>query len=168
MTNSGHIAPKYLHMHGARKLLLALHLVAAVGALGAELVLLALGLAAFSGAAPATVFPAAFVAAAYVVRPLAALTLLTGVALALASPHGLFSHWWTLIKLAIVLALTGAAFFGLAPSLAESAARAASGAVLPREQALLVAAPLAAITLLFAAVLLGIFKPFGRIGARRH
>jgi hypothetical protein len=168
MTNNGHTAPKYLHMHGVYRLLLALHITAAVGALGAELVLLALGLAALSGAAPATVFPAAFVAAAYVVRPLAVLTLLTGVVLALASPYGLVRHWWTLIKLAIVLALTGAVFFGLEPSLAESAGRAAAGAPVLRGQTLLIAAPLIAITLLFVAVLLGVFKPFGRIGARRR
>src|SRR5687768_5599254 len=102
MTNNGHTAPQYLHMHGVYRLLLALHITAAVGALGAELVLLALGLAALSGATPPTVFAAAFDAAAYVVRPLAVLTLLTGAVLALASPYGLFRHWWTLIKLAIV------------------------------------------------------------------
>jgi hypothetical protein len=158
---------RYLHMHVLRKPMLALHIASAVGAFGGELVLLALGVAGLSGAAPAAIFPAAHIAAAYVIRPLAVLTMATGILAALASPYGLFRHWWTLIKLALVVVLTALVLFNLVPSLDETAQLASAGgtaAEFARQRTSLVTAPLIGSSLLFIAILLGVFKPFGRIG----
>lgn len=159
----------YLHMQSIRRPLLVLHVASAVGAFGAELVLLALGVAGLSGAAPAVMFPAAHIAAAYVIRPLAVLTLATGILAALASPYGVFRYWWTLIKLALVVVLTALVFFNLVPSLAETAGRASAGATadgLARQTMSLVIAPLVGSSLLFVAIMIGVFKPFGRVGRR--
>lgn len=157
-----------------RNLLLSLHIAASVGVLGADLVLLALGVAGLNGLDPLAIYPAAAMAAAWLIAPLAFLTLATGLALALLTPWRLFRHWWVTAKLAIVLVLTGAVLFVLVPSLAEmaDAVTGPTGATLTTAQRLpLVLAPAAATTLLIIALLLAVFKPTRRApraAAQRH
>jgi hypothetical protein len=155
-----------------KSLLLSLHIAASVGVFGADLVLLALGAASVGGADPLTIYPAARLVGAWVVAPLAILTLATGISLALVGRWRLFDHWWVTIKLAIALALTVAVLFVLVPSLAATAALVGGGVSEPLSTARrlpLLLAPAGASTLLAIALLLAVFKPGWRIraGARR-
>jgi hypothetical protein len=84
-----------------RKLLLTLHVTATVSVLGADLVLLALGLSSLGGADPRTIYPAAQLVSAWLVAPLAVLSLGTGLLLSILTPWGLLRYWWVAIKLAI-------------------------------------------------------------------
>ena len=152
-----------------RNLLLAIHVAAAVGVLGADLVLLTFGVAGVAGADPLTIYPAARLAGVYVVAPLALVTLATGLPLGLLTPWGLFTYWWVTIKLAIVLVLTGAVLFVLVPSLGATAAavsgagpRLETGQLLP-----LMLAPAVASSLLLVALLLAVFKPGWRLRTLR-
>jgi hypothetical protein len=150
---------------GTHKLLLSLHITAAVGALGADLGLVALGIAGLAGTPAAALYPAASIMATYVLTPLALLALLSGVTLALTTRYGLFRHWWVLTKLGIALLLSVAVLFVLVPSLGELAAASAAGTVPSGRPLLLALAPGAATSLLLLAVLLGVFKPGRRAKA---
>lgn len=85
-----------------RKLVLAAHITTSVGWVGALMEYLVLDIAAvFSQDAPTVV--AAFLAmeltATYAIVPLAAASLLVGIAAALGTSWGLFRHYWVLLKL---------------------------------------------------------------------
>jgi hypothetical protein len=60
------------------KLLVTVHVIATVSALGADLVLLALGIAGIGALEPRAIYPIAHLVAAWLVAPLAALALGTG------------------------------------------------------------------------------------------
>lgn len=149
-----------------RNLLLSLHVASSVGVLGADLALLIFGIAGVGGADPLTIYPAAQLIGAWLVAPLALLTLATGLTLAVLTPWGLFNYWWVTIKLTIVLVLTGAVLFVLVPSLGATAAL-VSGAgaqpLSPGQRLPLLLAPAAASSLLVIALLLAIFKPGWRL-----
>ncbi|MGH8222840.1 MAG: hypothetical protein ACREQZ_07685 [Woeseiaceae bacterium] len=87
-----------------RKLTLSAHVVFSVGWIGALAGFLALSLAGLSSQDPQTV-RAAYVASGlitgFVVVPLALASLLSGLVQALATPWGLFRHYWVLFKLLI-------------------------------------------------------------------
>ena len=149
-----------------RKLLLTAHLIVAVGLLGADAALIALGIAGLRGADPATVYPAAHLVAVAVVVPLALLALATGLALGLLTQWGLVRHWWVTIKLALTVVLTGMALFLLTPRLGALAdeATATAGAELAFADRLPVAlAVMAAGAVLVLNVVLALYKPFGRL-----
>ena len=150
--------------------LLAIHIVASVGVLGADLVLLALGISGVRGSDAGTVYPAMSLVSGWVIAPLAVLALLTGVLQAVTRGWGLARYWWVTIKLAITATLTGVVLFVLVPGL-RTAAETATG---PNAEALLddaqrmafVIAPSAAITFLLLNVFLAVYKPAWRIGSR--
>lgn len=133
-----------------RKALLSLHIATAVGVFGSDLGVLALALAGL--------YPAAVLIAERLVEPLAAAALASGLLLALLGPYGLLRYWWTAIKLAITVALTGAVFLALTPALE----RAAAGAGNPQPATLLLA-PALATALLLTNVVLAVFKPAATI-----
>jgi hypothetical protein len=143
--------------------LLTVHLVTSVGAIGAALVLLALGIAGVRGADPRTVYPAAHLVEAWVIAPLAVLALSTGLALALLSRWGLVRYWWVAIKLAITAVLTAVVFLVLEPSLAATAA-AESLTVAQRTRVALF--PSVALALLVVNVVLGLSKPRRRLRSK--
>jgi hypothetical protein len=155
-----------------RNLLLSVHVAASVSVFGADLVLLMLGSASLGGADPVTIYPAARLVGAWLVAPFALLALGTGLLLGLLTPWGLFTHWWVIIKLAIVVILTGAVLFVLVPALSATANAViaptpqplATGARLP-----LVMATAVASMMLAVALVLAIFKPGWRLrsGAAR-
>ena len=145
-----------------RKTLLAAHVTAIAGVVGADLALVTLGLAALGGADPATVFPAAAVIASGLVLPFALAALVTGIVLALVTRWGLLRYWWVTIKLVITVALTAAVLFVLVPGLEATAHAARQGAVARNP---LLVGPVAASLLLFAALLLFVFKPAWRLRA---
>jgi hypothetical protein len=91
---------------GLRKLVLTVHLTGSVGWIGAGVAYLALGVAAATGGDAGTV-RAAWIAMDLIGRwtlaPLALAALLTGVALSLGTPWGLFRHYWVAISLGLTV-----------------------------------------------------------------
>lgn len=142
-----------------RKLLLVVHVVATVGWLGADLVLLALAIAGARGAEPVTVYPAALLLGEWVIAPLALVALGTGFTQAWLTPWRFFRHWWVTIKLALTTVMTVLVVVALLPGLRE----AATLALVRRDRIGLVVAPAVACFLLLANVVLSVYKPFGRL-----
>ena len=152
-----------------RQGLLSLHIIVSVGLLGSDAALLALSVAGARGAPGVAVYPAALLVGQWLLLPLAALSLLTGVAQGLLTPWGVVRYHWTLLKLVLNTAGLTLAWLVLLPSLhaAANQAQGALHAVSGRDRLGLVRNSSAAITVLVVTVLLSVFKPFGRIAARR-
>jgi ABC-type spermidine/putrescine transport system permease subunit II len=147
---------------GSRKLLLAVHIVSTVGALGVDLVLLALGVAGLRGAEPRTIYPAAQLVGQWLLVPLALTGLTTGVGLALLTRWSPLRHGWVATKLAITTVLAATVLAVLVPRLsrvADAAVGAAPHLLTDAERVPLVAAPAAAVGLLALNVALGVYKP---------
>ncbi len=154
----------------ARRVVLSLHLVCAVGWMGLDLGLFALLLTGWTtddGPVAAAMYTAARVAVPPVVPALAIGMLLTGVVLGLATRWGLVQWWWVFVKLVIgvvltvlvlVLLLPGA--LGLPTDLAGTAdeVRDAVG----REGRHLLFPPVVSFVALGVALWLSVRKPWGR------
>lgn len=94
---------------GLRKLLLAAHVTASVGWLGAVVAVLALTVAGLAGqAAPLVraVYLAAEPITVFAVVPLAIASLVTGLVSSLGTPWGLFRHYWVVFKLVLTVLAT--------------------------------------------------------------
>jgi hypothetical protein len=91
---------------GVRKLALTVHLTSSLGWIGAVIAYLALGLAAANSADAQTIL-AAWIAMEltgwYVIVPLAITAFVTGLVMSLATPWGLFRHYWVVISLILTL-----------------------------------------------------------------
>lgn len=91
---------------GVRKLILTLHIGASVGWLGAVLAYLPLDITTFVSQDPQTL-RAAYVGmelvAQWAIVPLALATLATGVWISLATPWGLFRHYWVVVSLILTI-----------------------------------------------------------------
>jgi hypothetical protein len=149
-----------------RKLVLAAHVLVAVGWLGVVVAKLVLEITAamspdreihgaayvFMGAFDRALFPPAVIA-----------TLLTGIILSVGTPWGLFKHYWIVAKLILTVAVvvTGVVFVG---AWVEQAIAAGSGPVSPP----LIYAALAHVLMLGAATVISVYKPWGRIRPDRH
>ncbi len=152
-----------------RKLLLTVHVATSVSVLGTDLALLVLGISSVRGADPQTIYPAAHLVATWLLAPLAALALGTGVLLGLLTQWGLLKYWWVTIKLALTAILTGVILLVLVPRLGVAAD--AATALDPRpftdaERLPLAVAPAAGVTLLILMVVLAIYKPGWRLRSR--
>ena len=155
-----------------RKLVLSVHLVVSVGWIGAVLVYIALGIAAVSSADPSAIRAAwtgMELAGWYVCVPLAAASLVTGIAISLGTKWGLFRHYWVLISFlltvlcAAILLLhmpTVSSTADLAQTLDGSALESLGGDLLH---------PAAGLVVLLAVHVLNVYKPAGltRYGWRR-
>jgi hypothetical protein len=94
---------------GLRKLVLTLHLACSVGWIGAAVAYLALGVGAATSRDP-DVVRAAWMAMDLTgwsaIVPLALGALLTGLVMSLATPWGLFRHYWVVISLVLTVLCT--------------------------------------------------------------
>ena len=146
--------------------LLVLHIVAAVGLVGADLVLVALGLSGVSGADPRTVYPAAYLVETWLVAPLAVITLATGIVQATRGGWGLVRYWWTAIKLATTAAFTLLVVAVIVPRLAATAAAATAGQAFTIAARLpLAVVPAVAVAGIVLNVGLAVYKPAAQIRA---
>jgi hypothetical protein len=161
-----------------RNLLLTVHIVVAVGALGTDAILLTLGVTGLASN-DAELIRAAYVVmdllAPAVLLPLALAALGTGVLLGLGTRWGLARHWWVLTKLTLTIVLASAAVFLLRPSLDQAAATAQAlplaelpGAGIGPVAVRAATAPTLGVLLLTTAVVLAVYKPWGRTGLRRR
>jgi hypothetical protein len=160
-----------------RNLLLTVHIVVAVGALGSDAVLLTLGVTGLVSG-DAELIRAAYLAmdllVSAVLLPLALAALLTGVLLGLGTQWGLARHYWVLTKLVLTLVLATAAVFSLRPSLNQAAANALAVPLAELPTAGLgqvgvgvTAAPAVALLVLLTAVALAVYKPWGQTRFQR-
>lgn len=144
-----------------RKAILTLHVISAVGWLGADLVLLTFGIAGLTGSDPGIVYRAMGLIGTVLFVPLSLAVWAIGVFNAWATPWGLFKHWWVVVKLALTTVMLGLVFFALRPQLLDAFAL---GADLPQEQRVsLLAAPIVSSSLLVFATVVSTYKPWGRI-----
>jgi hypothetical protein len=139
--------------------LIAAHVTAIGGVLGADFTLLALGVRGLAGADAATVYPAMHVVAAWVLRPFAVLALLTGIAVAMRGRR--LREAWVVVKLAVTVALTALVVLVAEPGLAEAAASVVvdAEAVTGRTRTTYGVVPVATAVLLLGNVILGIYRP---------
>ena len=148
-----------------RTTLLAVHLLASVGAVGVDVALAALGAWGVRGADPRVVYPAMDLVATSILVPLAVVALISGLVLAITARWGLVTYWWVVIKLAITATLTVVALLVVVPGLDAAAAAAAepAGPVSDAARLRAAAAPLIATGLLTLNVVLGTAKPRWRV-----
>ena len=149
---------------GLRKLVLAVHLTASLGWVGAVIAYVALGLSVTTGGDPQGV-RAAWIAMElmgwWVIVPLALAALLTGVIISLCTPWGLFRHYWVLISLALTILATAVLVLHM-PSVSATAhlARDADGAQLGQLGGDLGHA-VGGLVVLLVITILNVFKPQG-------
>jgi hypothetical protein len=150
-----------------RKAALTVHVVASVGWLGAVGVFLALAVVALlssDGELVRSIYVAMEPAAWYVLVPLSAASLATGLLQSLGSRWGLFQHYWVIAKLLINLVSTTVLLL-YTSSLDNLSDRARAMPADGDIDALRDLSPLihsaAALVLLVAAVTLSVFKPRG-------
>jgi hypothetical protein len=160
-----------------RNLLLSVHIVVAVGALGTDAILLTLGVTGLVSGDPELIrapYLAMDLLVAVVLVPLALAALLTGTLLGLGTRWGLVRHWWVLTKLTLTIVLASAAVFLVRPSLNEAAATALAlplaelaGAGIDQVAVRAATTPAVGVLLLTTAVVLAVYKPWGRTRFRR-
>ena len=143
----------------SRRALLVAHVLAGAGLFGADVVLLVLAASGLDAAAPETVYPAAARIGTLVIQPLAALALVSGVALTVVGRRS-WSTPWILVKLSVTVVLAGVLVTVLVPRLGAVADTAAShGQVSDADRRALVIAPAISSTLLAVNAALGVVKP---------
>ncbi|WP_307125990.1 DUF2269 domain-containing protein [Streptomyces sp. B1I3] len=140
-----------------RRSVLVAHVAVSVSWLGLTIGLLALGLAAFltqdtSLAQAATRSMKIF--GDWLVVPVALLSLVSGVVLALGTPWGLARHRWVWTKFWLTSITAGLSIFSLRPGIDEAAARGAADIDL-------VIAPSVATTTYFFITAISVVKPWG-------
>ncbi|HEU0075919.1 MAG TPA: DUF2269 domain-containing protein [Dehalococcoidia bacterium] len=150
---------------GARKLVLTAHVTASVGWLGAVLAYLAPAVAALSSDDARTVdgaWTAMERTGWYVIVPMAVASLVIGIVNALATPWGLFRHYWVLAKLVLTVVATAVLLLHM-PSVSDFA-RQAAAAEAPHIDGLAgeVLHAGGGLAVLLAATVLSIYKPRGR------
>jgi hypothetical protein len=153
-----------------RKSVLVLHIASAGAWLGVDVVMGVLIFTAVARDDPATRALSYRALELVAVGPLLAcglVCLLTGIVLGLGSRWGLVRYWWVAAKLVLNLVLTGLVLVALAPEVAAHADQArqfeAGLPALLEVVGQLVFPPIVSPTALLVAVVLAVFKPWGRI-----
>lgn len=156
-----------------RKALLALHLISSGAWIGIDVVLGVLVATALLGddaATSAVVYQALRLFAVWPLLVVGLLCLASGVALGLGSKYGLLRYRWVAIKLVLTVALVVLGMLALRPDLDRAAVlgRAPLPGDAPDWAVGLMFAPVVSTTCLVVAVLLSVYKPWGRLrrGAR--
>lgn len=96
-------------------------------------------------------------------------SLATGVVLGLGTHHGLVRHWWVLVKLGLNIVLTSLVVVLLGPGMdeaAEAGRRLAAGVPAGIDLSSMVFPPLVSGASLLVAVVLSVYKPWGRVRAQ--
>jgi hypothetical protein len=153
----------------ARKSVLVLHIASAGAWLGVDVVMGVLIFTALASDDPATRALCYRALELVAVGPLLAcglLSLLTGGVLGLGSRYGLLRYWWVVGKLGLNLVLTALVLVALAPEVAAHADQARqfqAGLPAPLEVGQLIFPPIVSPTALLVAIVLAVFKPWGRV-----
>ncbi|GAA2785788.1 hypothetical protein [Saccharopolyspora taberi] len=152
----------------ARKAVLAAHIVSAGAWIGIDVVLGVVVFTAMLTGDPATAAIGWQALRLFAVWPLlitGAVCLASGVVLGLGTKYGLVRYWWVAVKLVLNVVLMVLVAFALRPGVdtaADYGRRLAAGdALVPLPN--LFMPPIVSSTCLLVAVLLSVFKPWGRI-----
>jgi uncharacterized membrane protein len=154
-----------------RKSVLLVHIASAGAWLGIDVVMAVLVFTALGtddDRTKALSFRALELVAVWPLLTMGMLCLLTGILLGLGSRYGLLRYWWVAVKLALNLLLSGLVLVALAPEVADAAERARqfdAGLPAPLGVGDLIFPPIVSPTALLVAMVLAIFKPWGRIRA---
>jgi uncharacterized membrane protein len=154
-----------------RKSVLLVHIASAGAWLGIDVVMAVLVFTALGtddDRTKALSFRALELVAVWPLLTMGMLCLLTGILLGLGSRYGLFRYWWVAVKLALNLLLSGLVLVALAPEVADAAERARqfdAGLPAPLGVGDLIFPPIVSPTALLVAMVLAVFKPWGRIRA---
>jgi hypothetical protein len=157
----------------ARKSVLLVHIASAGAWLGIDVVMAVLVFTALGSDDDRTKALSFRALELVAVGPLLAtglLCLLTGVLLGLSSKYGLLRYWWVAVKLALNLVLTGLVLVSLAPEVGAAAERARqfdAGVPVPLGVGDLIFPPIVSPTALLVAMVLAVFKPWGRIRSQQ-
>lgn len=147
----------------ARRATLVVHVVSAAGWLGIALGLLALGItAATTESAPVLEASVRSMKTLvdWVVFPVALLTLLTGLLMALGSSWGLARHRWIYTKFWLTLAMIVGTFFGFRDSIVDAYTDVTAGHPLADADEVLLG-PMISLTSYVFMVALSVLKPWG-------
>jgi uncharacterized membrane protein len=149
----------------ARKLTLVLHLASVGSWLGLDVAMAVLVFTAMGSDDPGTKslsFQALELVTIWPMTISGLACLVTGVLLAYGSKYGLTKYWWVVVKLGLNLLLSTLVLIALRPGVEEMADQARQpGAVLNATD--LIFPPIVSPTLLMVAVVLSVFKPWGRL-----
>jgi uncharacterized membrane protein len=154
-----------------RKSVLLVHIASAGAWLGIDVVMAVLVFTAVftdDDRTKALSFRALELVAVWPLLTMGMLCLLTGILLCLGSRYGLVRYWCVAVKLALNLVLSGLVLVSLAPEVADAAERARqfeAGLPVPLGVGDLVFPPIVSPTALLVAMVLAVFKPWGRIRA---
>ena len=156
-----------------RKLVLAAHVLVAVGWFGvvvAKLILEITAVTTREQGIPRAAYLFMETLDRAVFPPAALSTLLTGIVLSVGTAWGLFQHYWIVAKLALTVAVivTGVVFVGAwtresAAAVSGPAAGATTGPDVGSASLLLIGAAVAHLLMLGAATVISVYKPWGRI-----
>jgi hypothetical protein len=157
-----------------RRVTFTTHITSSVGWVGAAMSFLALAVIGVTSEDERTVRGVYLVmapAAWFVLVPLAHASLLSGIALSLGTTWGLFRHYWVVLKLGMTVFATVILliYMGTFRQMAGVAADPVLDLAVVRNASPIVHAILA-LVLLLAAIVLGVYKPFGMTayGRRKH
>jgi uncharacterized membrane protein len=157
-----------------RKTTLLLHIASAGVWLGIDVVMAVLIFTALltdSDATKALCFQALDIVAVWPLLTTGLICLVTGLVLGVGSKYGLVRYWWVAVKLTLNLVLSGLVLVALAPEVADAAERARqfdAGVAAPLGVGDLVFPPIVSPTALLVAMVLAVFKPWGRIRAAKQ
>lgn len=147
----------------ARRAVLVVHVVASASWLGLTVGLLALGITAGSTGAAGTVeasVRAMKLFADWLLLPVAFLTLVSGLVLALGTQWGLARHRWVYVKFWVTLATTTATVFALRPGVNSAVDAVAAGGPLPDAGDVLFG-PIVSLSAYVFMTVISILKPWG-------
>lgn len=156
-----------------RRAILVVHIAAVGGWIGMDLVLLVLSLRAWLARSPrdrAVSMQALELFGIVPMISLAVLSLVSGVILGLGTKYGLVRYWWVAVKLVINGVFTVLLVVALRPGLNEAAvagSRLAEGATDITLSSDMAYPLVVSISGLLFAVAVSVFKPWGRVRARR-
>ncbi|MEV7450595.1 MULTISPECIES: hypothetical protein [Streptomyces] len=146
-----------------RRGLLAVHVLASAGWLGLTLGLLALGTTAATTGSPAAVEASVRgmkLFADWLLLPLAGLTLVSGLVLALGTHWGLARHRWVFTKFWLTLGTTAATALVLRPAVDTAVAEVAAGGPLPDTGDVLFG-PVVSLSAYVFMTVISVLKPWG-------
>lgn len=150
-----------------RKTVLLLHILASVGLFGTVAAFVALAIAGLSGVDDGPVRSAYWAGGLitwWLILPLGFAALATGILSGLASPWGLFRHYWVVVKLVLTLLILAVLIIHAFPithmaELAANGSFGADGMVAQRRQLLMASS--AGLFAILAVGVLSVFKPSG-------
>ncbi|MGH3625521.1 MAG: DUF2269 family protein [Sciscionella sp.] len=156
-----------------RKAVLVVHIISAVSWLGIDIVLgVFVLMASFSSdlTVAAVSYQAMHIFVLWTLIPAGLICLATGLLLGWGSKYGVMKYWWVAVKLALNIVLTALVPIALLPTVndaAEYGRQLAAGDVTIDPPSQIFFPPIVSPIALTIAVILSVYKPWGRIRKRR-